>query len=82
MSIDFERTYVANDVATTLSLRSLPYNTVEFRLARKLLDNEGFIIQENETTMYPSPDQLKEMLLPFINHLKEYYDTQDCPGKV
>lgn len=82
MSIDFEHTYVANDVATTLSLRGLPYNTVEFKLARKVLDDEGFIVQENETKMYPSPDQLKEMMLPFINHLKEFYDEQDKSGKI
>jgi hypothetical protein len=82
MSIDFERTHVANDVATTLSLRSLPYNMVEFKLARKVLDDEGFIIQESETRMYPSHEQLKEMLLPFINHLKEFYDKQDNSGKV
>lgn len=82
MSIDFDHTYVANDVATTLSLRALPYNTVEFKLARKVLDDEGFIVQESNTTMYPSPEQLKEMLLPFINHLKEFYNEQDQSGKV
>jgi hypothetical protein len=81
MSINFERTHVANDVATTLSLKALPYDTVEFKLSRKVLDSDGCIIQETETKMYPSPEALKEMMLPFINHLKEFYN-EDQSGTI
>ena len=73
-NLDFNTTYCTNDVCTTFSIRELKYNMVEFIVSRKVVDEEGFIVEQSDIRMYPSAADFKEMLLPLVNHLKENYD--------
>ena len=72
--LDFHSIYSINDVSTSFSIRELEYGMVEFIISRRVLDNEGFIVEQSDMRMYPSAKDFKEMLLPLVNHLKENYD--------
>jgi len=73
-NLDFHSVYSANDVSTSFSVRELQYGMVEFIISRRVLDEEGFIVEQSDIRMYPSAADFKEMMLPLVNHLKENYD--------
>lgn len=75
-NLDFHSVYSANDVATSFSIRELEYGIVEFIISRRVLDEEGFIVEQSDIKMYPSAADFKEMLMPLVNHLKDNYDQQ------
>jgi hypothetical protein len=75
-NLDFHSVYSVNDVSTSFTIRELEYGIVEFIISRRVLDNEGFIVEQSDLKMYPSNADFKEMLMPLVNHLKDNYDQQ------
>jgi|688.fasta_scaffold27383_11 hypothetical protein len=73
-NLDFHSIYSINDVSTTFSIRELQYGMVEFTISRRVLDEEGFVVEQSDMRMYPSVANFKEMMLPLVNHLKDNYD--------
>lgn len=62
------------DMETTINIKELDRNIVEFILNRRVFDPTGKIIQENETKLYPSMAEFRELLDPINNALEEYDD--------
>lgn len=75
-TLDFQSVYCTNDVSTTFTIRELQYGMVEFIISRKVLDEDGFVVEQSDIKMYPSAADFKEMLMPLVNHLKDNYDKQ------
>ena len=75
-TLDFQSVYCTNDVSTTFIIRELQYGMVEFIISRKVLDEDGFVVEQSDIKMYPSAADFKEMLMPLVNHLKDNYDKQ------
>ena len=75
-NLDFHSIYSTNDVSTSFTIRELEYGMVEFIISRRVLDEEGFIVEQSDIKMYPSTADFKEMLMPLVNHLKDNYDQQ------
>ena len=73
-NLDFHSIYSTNDVSTSFTIRELEYGMVEFIISRRVLDEEGFIVEQSDIKMYPSTADFKEMLMPLVNHLKDNYD--------
>ena len=73
-TLDFQSVYCTNDVSTTFTIRELQYGMVEFIISRKVLDEDGFVVEQSDIKMYPSAADFKEMLMPLVNHLKDNYD--------
>lgn len=73
-NLDFHSVYSTNDVSTSFTVRELEYGMIEFIISRRVLDDEGFIVEQSDIKMYPSAADFKEMLMPLVNHLKDNYD--------
>ena len=63
------------DRETSITITELDWDAVEFVLKRRLFGENGIVIRESETKLYPSMKELRKLLDHINNAFKEYDDS-------
>ena len=62
-------------IRTAITVKSHDYDVVEFSVSRLVYDDKDKLISSTKIEMFPTYNELKALLQPLVNDLKEIYDT-------
>lgn len=62
---------------TTIKIKDIPYNIVEFTITKYLRDEDGKEIVNNGYTTFFSDKEFKDFFEPIINDMKVKFDNDE-----
>ena len=66
-----------NGLTTTIKVKSMAYDTVEFTIKKHLIDEDGKELVNSGYTSFFSHEEFKNFLQPLVNDLKVRFDHAD-----
>jgi hypothetical protein len=75
MNIDIEIS--RPDLHRSVTVKSIPYDLVEFTIKQKCFGDDGKIITDSGYTTFYSTKEFKDFFQPLINELKARFDETD-----
>jgi hypothetical protein len=73
--INFEAEHFRAGLHTVVKVKQIPYNYIEFSFKRKMTDDSGKVIVDNEYTMFFEPEEFKNFFSPLVNELKVRFEN-------